>query len=323
MSLTERIKNSRKIADSSLKSYSSTLRALKKKMNLDPKLENTEFLRDSELLNIVDDKYKTLTTKKNVLTAILVALGSDDPKDEKLIKKVSDKLHKYNSEYMEFLKKQIKTDTQKKNWISYQDVIDIVNEIALEIKNLKLNKRKYLNKKEFDLLQQYVILRTYLDFPLRNDFADMEVETLKDFKKIPEEEKKDINYLVLSSNNVKHFHINAFKNRRRIGKKTMRVTKSVNKIINIWLKFNKSGYYLVRSDREFPMNPNDITKYFNKIFKARTNNKKISTSMLRHIIISYENRNLPTIKEKENEIKNIEDKFLHSQAINDLYRKID
>lgn len=326
MSLEEQIKKSRKIAKTSLKQYMSSLKALRKRMDPDVTgpIESTEFLNDIDIVLESIDEYKTITTKKNILTAVLVALGSDSPKKEELIEKISETLHNYNKKYIKFLKTQKKTETQLKNWIEYEELVEIINNIGREVKAMKIHKKKKLTKREFDLLQQYVILMTYMNFPLRNDFADMEVETLADYKKIPDDEKEHTNYLVLSSNNVKHFHINDFKNKRLIGKKVMKVPKSLNKIINIWLKYNKSGYYLVRiSDREFPMRPNDITRYLNKIFKDRADGKRISTSMIRHIIISYELRDEPTIEEKELSDKKIEDRFFHSRDINSLYRKVD
>jgi hypothetical protein len=50
--------------------------------------------------------------------------------------------------------------------------------------------------------------------------------------------------------------------------------------------------------------------------------KPISSSMLRHIIISYDLRNTPTIKEKEKTEEEIKDKYQHSGSMNQLYRKI-
>ena len=90
----------------------------------------------------------------------------------------------------------------------------------------------------------------------------------------------------------------------------------------MWLKYNKSGYYLTNSDRKSPINSNGITKFLNKIFMKEFN-KKISTSMLRHIQISHLNKDKPTIKEIEKKEQKVEDKFMHSKAVNELYRKID
>jgi hypothetical protein len=51
--------------------------------------------------------------------------------------------------------------------------------------------------------------------------------------------------------------------------------------------------------------------------------KTISTSLLRHIVISFMRASDPTIKEQEKKEKEIEEKFMHSGSMNQRYRKID
>ena len=195
-------------------------------------------------------------------------------------------------------------------------VVLSLNTLLEDIKN-----KETLTNKEYDMLQQLVIIRTYIDLPIRNNFSDMKILTLKEYDDLDDDTKDNNNYLV-KDKNKKYFKINSFKNKNSLGNKSFEINRSLNTIINIWLKFNKSGYYLTKSDRKSPMSSNGITKYLNKIF-IKEFNKNISTSMLRHIQISHNNRNKPTIKEKEEKEKKIEDKFMHSKGVNELYRKID
>jgi hypothetical protein len=146
----------------------------------------------------------------------------------------------------------------------------------------------------------------------------MKIISGEDYVKLKENNK---NYLVVFKKNKKQFILNDFKNKQKIGKKQLDITPSLNKVINIWLKFNKSGWYLVKKDRTTPMNPNNITKYLNKIFMSNTG-KKIGSSLIRHIVISKISENDPTIAEEEEKEKAIENKFLHSKEMNKLYRKI-
>lgn len=325
--LCKQIKESRNIKDASCNTYMSALNKLRKKILDNPtgEMTNTDFLQDfDKVMNAINQEHK-ITSKKNKLTAVLVALNSDNPKNEELIDKFGNELKGLSDKYMTFLKTQKKTETQKKNWLEYQDLIRVVNKIMREIKNREITKKKAeeeLTNKEFDILQQYLILRTYLTFPLRNDFADMKVIKNNDFKKLKKEEIENNNYLVLRSGNRKEFHINQFKNKKYIGSKILKVPKELNRVINLWLRHNKSGYYLVKTDRKTPMNPNSITKFLNKIFLKYTQ-KKISSSMIRHIVISHMLKDEKTIAEKEEEEKNIENKFFHSSKINQLYRKIE
>lgn len=325
--LKDNIIKSRDIKTTSLNTYLCALRKLKK--TIDPKnpiLEDTKYLQDFDKVMEAIHKENKLTSKKNKLTAILVALNSDDPKNQPLIDKYNNELKTLGEKYLSFLRQQVKTDTQKKNWLSYDELIKIVNKVMKQVRDREIHKKKEgetLTKKEFDILQQYIILRTYLTFPLRNDFADMKILKLKDYKNIPKDEMENNNFLVLLSNNKKQFYINQFKNKKYIGSKILDVPQKLNRVINLWLRFNKSGYYLVKSDGKTPMTPNAITKFLNKIFVRNANGKKISSSMIRHIVISYMMKDEKTIKQKDEEAKAIENKFFHSKNINELYRKID
>ena len=51
--------------------------------------------------------------------------------------------------------------------------------------------------------------------------------------------------------------------------------------------------------------------------------KNISSSLIRHIVISHFNQDNPTIAELELKAKEIENQYMHSQSMNELYRKID
>jgi hypothetical protein len=320
--LCKQIMKSRDIKENSCRTYLGSLRKIKKEMTGDnTSIDDTEFLRDfDEVMDIIDSE-KKITTRKNRLTAVIVALGSDKEANEKLIKKFQDELDKLNNEYMSFLKKQKKTEAQEENWLDYRELVSVVNSVGEEVRYAGIHgaKQGTLDDDEMKLLQDYVVLRVYLDFPLRNDFADMKVVSLDEYKKIPEKERMKNNYLV-KKNNKLYFYINAFKNKSKIGSKIFDIPKGLEKLIKLWLKHNKTGWFLIKNNTNEPLSPNGITKLLNKIFKKRVN-KLISTSMIRHIIISHELRNEKTIKEKEKDESRIKNRFLHSGLLNELYRK--
>ena len=315
--LREQIKNTRKIKDNSLNTYISSLAMLNKKAG-GGELKDTSFLKDfDKIMGFI--KPMKITSQKNKITSVLVALKSDKEPNNELIDKYGKELKDLTETYNIELKNQQKTKTQEKNWIDYNQLLEVINDITEDVKNKKLLKKEELTDKEFDLLQQLVILRTYLQFPIRNNYANMKIITLKEYKNLGDEAKNN-NYLVLNKAK-KYFYINQFKNQKHIGSKILEITPALNKIINSWLKYNKSGYFLVKNRTE-PINANGITKFLNKIFRKHTG-KLISTSMLRHIIISNLLKNTPTIKEKEEEEEKIEDTFLHSSEMNQKYRKLD
>jgi integrase len=319
--LCKQIMEKRNIKEQSCMTYLSSLRKIRNE--IDGKrddMNSTKFLHDhEEVMSAINSEAK-LTTRKNRITAVLVALQSDDKVDKDLVEKYQSELDTLNDKYILFLRKQKKTKTQEKNWIEYEQLIDIVNKIGDEVKfeGIPGAAVNGLDKNELRLLQDYVMMRTYLQFPLRNDFAEMTVVSQSKYRKIPKVEREKSNYLVKDKGKL-FFQINAFKNKSKLGSKRFEISQKLSKLIKLWLKHNKSGYFLVKTDMKRAMIPNDITKAFNRIFNKRADGKKISTSMLRHIIISYETRGEKTLSEKDG----AEDRFMHSKTMRDLYRKVD
>lgn len=328
--LYDKIKSKRDLRETSLNTYYNALKVLKVKLDnkYDKKtpIMDADFLEDyDKVIEIIDNENK-ITSKKNKLTAVIVALSSDN-KEHELIKKYTDKLKELNEKYVSFLKEQKKTPQQKKNWISYEKLVEISNTLLKEVKNLGLhvkNEKAYtLTPQEYDTLQRLVVLRTYMTFTLRNDYADMKILTKKQYQKINVDERNKNNYLVLAPDNIKYFYINNFKNSKSLGPRKLLIPRKLNKIINLWLKWNKSGWFLTLYDRTRPMTPNMLTKFLQSLFNKYADKKHISSSMIRHIVISHLLRNEPTIYEKDKEAKDIEDMFFHSKGINEIYRKLD
>ncbi|MHC4333840.1 MAG: hypothetical protein ACYSUV_08825 [Planctomycetota bacterium] len=314
--LASKIQKSRQLRPSSLKSYASSLRQIRKMV--DPKydgepLKDCQFLKD---VNAVKSALADLplTSRKNKLTAALVGMQACKM-DKELIEEYQTALKEAAEEYNTFLSKQQKTKAQKANWISADDLRSTLRTLISKTKTYI--KRDELTSEEFDLLQQRVILSTYLVFPLRNDFADMRFLTKEDFGKIPDAEKAENNYLVKSGRKFA-FHLNQFKNVGKLGARIMPVDdRELAILLTSWWKFNQSGWFMTLKNRTTPMSPNALTKYLQKIFKHT--GKKISSSMIRHILISEEMKDQPTIKEQEKR----SDRFLHSKGVHAIYRKVE
>ena len=315
--LSTKIKESRKLSDVSLKSYLGSLRKIKRLTTKNETLENTDFLKDFDAVMKVIKSEKTLCSRKNKTTAVLVALGSDKPKDQNLIDRYMLALNSMMSEYTSFITKQVKTESQKKNWIDYDEVVKVFESIQKDVRHFKINRKKVITLKEKRLLQQLTALHTYLFFPVRCDFSEMKVLDIKEFKKLSEDEQKADNYLVVNKNK-KEFHINQFKNSRYVGSKVFPVPSKLSRTINIWLKHNTSGWFLVQENGKKPMNSNNLSKFITTIFQERVG-KNVGTTLLRHIVVTKELKGEKTILEK----KIIAEKLMHSPAMSQLYRKVD
>ncbi len=313
--LKDKIKSSRNIKDKSLNAYLISLRKLHEKINPDKEFPSTlSWLKnkDKVMEHLVDMK---LTTRKNYIAAIIVALSTDKEKYEKELKEYRDVLDGVAKEYKDGVEEQRKSEKESANWVSLDKLRKVMRKYKAEIMEKGLLKKDELNKKEMDLLQKWVVSSLYIlddNPPLRNDYT-MKVIGKSDYDKLSDKEKNDNNYLVVKSRNNKFFSLGEYKTDKKYGLKKIDVGSKLNSVLNIWLKYNKSGYLLLNSKGD-PMNANSLTKYLNKVFEPT--GKKISSTMIRHIFIS-EKIGGPTLKEKQE----IADKMGHSVNTQELYKK--
>jgi len=324
-SLRKAIKKSRpELSDSSIDSYIISLRMLHNKCFDDHKNKQleTKFLHDFTKIQKCLDEIENKNTKKNRLTAILVGLDSEEKKDTKLIERYQAILKTLMVSVNKELNSQEKTDTQKDNWLEVSDIKSILNKMLADITTQKLfTKDKKLSKTEYSLVQKYILLRFFIAHPTRNNTSNTKVVTKTEYADLDDDEK-DENYLVKDKGKYT-FMLNKFKNIKRLGKKTIIVSDPINNLLNKWFTINRSGYMFTLNSGIEPLSSNGITKILNSIFKEYAQGKKLSTSLLRHILISEDLKDEPTIAEKTKEKEDIATKYQHSTTVNDQYRKID
>jgi len=316
--LISNIKEKRpKLRESSLNLYVNNIKKLNKFIGND-QFKNIDFLNNK------NDVEKALLGKSNhtiktYYASIVVALMAMDAKDD-LIDMYRDDMEKLQEDYKNKMDGQQKTDKQKKNWLEYDELLKIMNNLRKKVNYEKLLNKKELSNKEKNLLQQWLVSSLYLlepeaNPPVRLNYAPMIVISEKDFIKNQLENKDKVledNYLVIKSRNNKYFSFNNYKTSGTYLTKEIPVGKKLNSVINSWLKFNKSGYLLLNSKDE-PMNSNGLTKFINKIFEHT--GKKVSVSMIRHAYLSDR-------YEADNEDKQaIADLMMHSQSQQTEYIK--
>ena len=316
MSLFQKIQKIKpKLKDSSVATYINSLykicRQIEGKDKKCKHLGDLSFLNDyQKVLSLIKDE--PITTQKNRLTAIVVSLKALE-KEPKLIDRYSKEMERLSEKYSKQIDKQVKTEKQKKNWLGLDEIKDLVNLLFGRIKEQKLHKKKELSNKEYSELQNYIIMRFYLEYPLRNDIADVKV-----IKSKRHDDNKN-NFLLVRSGSI-YLILNHYKTVSKYGKKSYKLDEKLSKLIRLLLRHNDSGYFLVKYDRKRALNRNGLTKLLNRLFIKETG-KRLSTSMLRHIQISEARKNDPTIKQIQDKNKQIENKFLHSSSMNQQYRK--
>ena len=298
------------LSESSLNLYIGKLKRFKTKDTFDIKIFNNI---DAIFTHL--DEYPNISTRKSILTAIVVALQAQPKPNKKLIEKYQESMMTYLNQENTVAFKQEKTDKQKDKWIEMNDFVETINKAQQEIKEQKIMKKKELDNCEYQLLQDYIILRLYHEYPLRNDMASLHV--IDNEKKI--EENK--NYLVVGDKEYKII-LQQYKTAKRYGKKEYVLDQNLQRLVKKLLKYNDSGFLLLNKNRKSKMSRNNLTLNLNRIFLKYTG-KKIGSSLLRHIQSSELNKNKPTLQQQQENEKNIQNKFLHSGMMNQLYRKVD
>lgn len=316
--LREAIDKKRNIKEISLKAY---LISIKKVHNAilgeDKEMENIDFLKDEEKVLEAIEGLK-LNTQKNYLSAIIVSLDAmnDDGEYDKELKEYREYLETVNKSYYEQLNKNEKTEDQDENWVSLKELRKVMNGYKADLSDRDVFKKETLTKKQFDILQKWVVANLYLNDsnpPIRLDYGDMAIIKEKDFEKLSDEDLNENNYLVIKSRTNKKFHFGNYKTKKSQGIKTIPVGKVLNSVLNIWLKHNDQPYLLLDSQGN-KMNSNQLSKYINKVFEPT--GKKINVNMLRHIYISEK---FPV--EKNNEKAEVASKMGHSVDTQNSYAK--
>jgi integrase len=260
-------------------------------------LKNLNFLKNvDEIINKLK-KYKE-NTKRGYLISICSALSTD--KDTKTKMKIYNQYYKLLSDKNTELKKiensNVLSETQKKNWITWDDVKNKFLDIQSQVDKFKNN--KIINEHNYNILLQYIVLGLYyLKQPRRNEYYKMSI-VKKYTDKLPIIE----NYLDYDN---KEFIFNTFKTVKKEGQQIEKIPDELMNVINIYLKFhpiikNKKlknsdkVHFLVYHDGT-PFNKvNSITRILNKIF-----NKQIGSSQLRHIYLSSKYSNVLENQKKD------------------------
>lgn len=315
--LKEDILEKRNIKPNTLRAYLINIRKLNEKVNPGKEFKNLDFLKNKDkILDILEDM--KISTKKNYVASIIVALSSQPNKYKKALEEYRDYLDGIAKLYKEQMEEQTKSEKEKENWVSLTKLRKVMNGYKREIMERDLLKKdpEKLTKKEKDLIQKWVVSSLYIldeNPPMRLDYI-MKTISRTEYDKLSDVAKKEQNYLVVSSRNKKFFSFGEYKTAKQYGVKKIPVGSKLNTILNIWLKINKSGHLILNSRGE-PMTSNGLTKYLNKVFSP-SGKSNISATQLRHIFIS-EKIGGPTIKEK----KELADKMAHSTNQQEIYNK--
>ena len=317
--LKDAINEKRNIKANSLRAYIISITKIHNAIfGKDEEIKSMDFLKDEEKVLEAIKELK-LNTQKNYLSSIIVSLDAMNEKGkyDSELKEYREYLETVNKSYYEQLNKNEKSETQDENWVSLKDLRKVMNSYKADLTDRNVFKKETLTKKQFDILQRWVVANLYLggddNPPIRLDYGGMKIIKANDYQKLSDEELDQNNYLVIKSRTSKFFHFADYKTKKSQGIKNIPVGKVLNSVLNIWLKFNDTEYLLVDSQGKM-MSSNQLSKYINKVFEPT--GKKVSANLLRHVYISEK---FPVEKNKEKE--DIADKMAHSIETQNTYAK--
>ena len=262
------------ITESSLKLYLNNLRRL----NGGEFPKSFSFLKDTEKILGDLEKYKP-NTRRSYLISIITTL-KHDPKMKKLYLKYYEHLDKYNKEGA---KNNVKSETQKENWINQDEVKEVYSKMTEEVKPLL--EQKKVSASEYEKILRWFVLSLYtLQKPRRN--ADYQKCLIG--KKIPTDLSDRYNFFDLVTS--KWIFTN-YKTKGTYKTQIVEATPEMVSVLNSYLKFHPGAKMLKKKGGLIPLivdyqgEPfaygNYITKMLNKIF-----GKKIGVSMLRNIFLT-------------------------------------
>jgi hypothetical protein len=299
-----------KVSDTSLKIYAYNLA----KIYDSDKYDDDDIIRYFEDIDNINNKlikYKP-STKKVYLSSILFLLKSFDDnkyitsiikKYVELLNKISDDIDKNQTDE--------KTETQKKNWIEWDEVTKKHEELYKYVKSLI--GRKIITRQQYKKVLQFICLSLYVLFPVRRniDYITMQIKNI-----VLLTDDTDMNYIDYTH---KRFIFNTYKTAKFIGQTIEDIPDKLYECINLYIKLhpilkgnteNMNTRFLVAFNGRPLTISNDMTRILNDIF-----NKNIGVTMLRHIFITHRFGNLK--KERED----IANKMGHSTDMQDIYIK--
>ena len=281
-----------------IKQYTTNLNKLKKMFDTD----NYDFLKKPK---DVMDKLSDLhyLSQRNILNAVIVLLMAlnDDKKYDELLEEYGKLRDDLNNKYNDEQKSGVISDKQSKNFATTEEVFNMINEMADELKPLKKKSNDNITKKEKQLLQAYVLFNIYARMPFRNDVAGMMSINQAAYKKLSDEEKKENNYLVVPSKGNLYFVLNKYKTSKKYQELDLKIEdKDLRKILRYYLKVNGMGV-LFKTSTDKPLTRIELSKVLLK-YSKKYMNKSISTTLLRKIYLSSKYGDMKEELEKDNKV---------------------
>ena len=239
-------------------------------------IKTLRFLHNIDNIRKYFQKNKlSLTSQKSYLGAINTILKASGKSSD--IKAIDGYKNFFNSEQLQELKPDEKTDKQENNWISWDNVLEIKQKLYEKAKqsfddDITPSKSSYNNILKNFILSLYVNLQ-----PRRSlDYSSMKIQS--------DNEQMDANTNYLTTDY--HFVFNNYKTKDKYGQYNVDISENENLMNDLKMylavrKDNNDNMLLVKQNGNSFNQVNDITRLLNKIFGSN-----ISVNMIRTIFVT-------------------------------------
>ena len=257
---------------SSIANYTRNLKTL----NNNESIQSLDFLYD---VSEIKDKIASYspTTKRNLITAILVILKSVDTKN-KILEDYKNYMDELNLIINNTYSKKEKTKKESDNWMSLEELQTIQKNLANQVKAQNIENKNSLSPSDNKLLTNYLIASLYILQPsIRLEYASMSIIT--DKKDI----EKDKNYLINSKNKL-IFYLGNYKTISQHGIQEIKINNKLSKVIKLYLKFNTENKFFLKNSRGYKMSSNSLSKLITRVFQK--DGKHVNLNLLRKAWVS-------------------------------------
>jgi integrase len=266
-------KNRPSLSQSSLRTYNSIIKNLAKQLEITIEDKSDVSKNLTKIMEYLKEN-KEARKRKTIIASLITLFDRDEAESKSLEKLRSAMLDDIKEAEKDDEKMQM-TETQEKNWMDYEEVMKKYKDLEKIAKPLLA--KSSLNKDEFRTVNTYVLLSCLLLISPRRslDYTEMKHKNI--------DPEKD-NYM---DGKKSQFVFNRYKTVRNYGTSRVSIPPKLKKIMSDWSKLNDNEYVFLDS-RMKPLNQTKLNTILNNFFQ-----KRIGTSMLRHIYLSHTLKNVP------------------------------
>lgn len=319
--IKDKIDASRNIKASTLKSYIGNLKKLFKetKSKEIKKSKPLEWIDLDKVLEFLDGKSDH--TVRNMLNSLIIYVELFKDNGE-LLEELKDLHNEYRKTIEDRYKSGVKSDKQEKNWMDMTDLKKVVRKLKRELDDREVFDKSKISRSDLNLLQRWVISFLYAGDPDNHpparleNYSEMKVIDKSKYDNMSKSVKDDFNWLVVENKSKKKFVFNKYKTADKYGSVEIPLSKPMNAVMNIWLKYKPEGDFLLSNYRNNEkMSSNSLGKLVSDIFTIK--GKTATANLIRSMFISEK---YP--KEKSLEQQETASKMGHSlNTQNEYYAK--